>query len=73
MSTTIKKLNMTFGSTASSKKISLEDPLDTLDGETVANAMNDILALETMLDAKGNLLVDAVGAEIEETITTTLF
>ena len=73
MSTTIKKLNMTFGSAAGNKKISLDDPLDTLDSETVANAMNEVLALETMLDSKGNLLTDAVAAEVQETITTTLF
>ena len=71
--TTSKTLNMKFGNANNTKNISLPEPLDTLDAETVSTAMNDVVALETLMDNEGNLLDTVVGAEIETVTTQTLF
>jgi len=51
----------------------LPDPLDTLDAETVVGTMNEVVALETMIDSDGDLLDLVVGAEIETVTTQVLF
>ena len=71
--TTSKTLKMTFGNANGNKNISLPDPLDTLDAETVVGTMNEVVALETMIDSEGNLLDLVVGAEIETVTTQVLF
>ena len=73
METTSKTLKMTFGNANGNKNINLPDPLDTLDAETVVGTMNEVVALETMIDSDGNLLDLVVGAEIETVTTQVLF
>ena len=71
--TTTRKLNMTFGNDDGKKNISVDEPLDDLTAETVADTMNDIVVLETLVDNKGNLLDQVVGAELETVTKQTLF
>ena len=71
--TTSKTLNMKFGNANNTKNIVLPDPLDTLDADTVNTAMNDVVALETLIDNEGNLLDLVVGAELETVTTQVLF
>ena len=73
MSTTTRKLRMKFGNEDGNKDITIDNPLTDLDGETTANAMNDIVALETLVDNKGKLLNLVVGAELETITKDTLF
>ena len=73
MSTTTRKLRMKFGNEDGNKDIAIDNPLTDLDAETTANAMNDIVALETLVDGNGKLLNLVVGAEIETVTTQTLF
>lgn len=73
MSETTKTLRMTFGNANGNKNITLEDPLDNLESETVSTAMNEVVALETLMDGKGTLLDQVVGAEIETVTVQTLF
>ena len=71
--TTTRKLNMTFGNDDGKKNISVDEPLDDLTAETVADTMNDIVVLETLVDNKGNLLDQVVGAELETVTKQVLF
>ena len=71
--TTTRKLNMTFGNDDGSKKFTLNDPLADLNGETVSTAMNEIVALETLVDNSGKLLNLVEGAELETVTKQTLF
>jgi len=71
--TTTRKLNMKFGNDDGSKNISINDPLTDIDGETTLNAMNEIVALETLVDSNGKLLDLVVGAELETITKQTLF
>ena len=71
--TTTRKLNMKFGNEDGSKNISINDPLTDIDGETTLNAMNEIVALETLVDSNGKLLDMVVGAELETVTKQTLF
>ena len=73
MSTITRKLRMKFGNEDGNKDITIDNPLTDLDSETTANAMNDIVALETLVDNKGKLLNLVVGAEIETITKDTLF
>ena len=73
MSTTTRKLRMKFGNEDGNKDITMDNPLTDLDSETTANAMNDIVALETLVDNKGKLLNLVVGAELETITKDTLF
>ena len=73
MSTITRKLRMKFGNEDGNKDITIDNPLTDLDGETTANAMNDIVALETLVDNKGKLLNLVVGAELETITKDTLF
>ncbi|MBQ2370083.1 MAG: DUF2922 family protein [Peptococcaceae bacterium] len=73
MSTTTRKLRMKFGNEDGNKDITIDNPLTDLDSETTANAMNDIVALETLVDNKGKLLNLVVGAELETITKDTLF
>lgn len=73
MSETTKTLRMTFGNANGNKNITLEDPLDNLEAETVSTAMNEVVALETLMDSKGTLLDQVVGAEVETVTVQTLF
>ena len=73
MSTITRKLRMKFGNEDGNKDIAIDNPLTDLDAETTANAMNDIVALETLVDGNGKLLNLVVGAEIETVTTQTLF
>ena len=59
---TTRKLNMKFGNEDGSKNVSINDPLTDIDGETTLNAMNEIVALETLVDSNGKLLDMVVGA-----------
>ena len=71
--TTTRKLNMKFGNEDGSKNVSINDPLTDIDGETTLNAMNEIVALETLVDSNGKLLDMVVGAELETITKQTLF
>jgi len=71
--TTTRKLNMKFGNDDGSKNVSINDPLTDIDGETTLNAMNEIVALETLVDSNGKLLDMVVGAELETVTKQTLF
>jgi len=71
--TTTRKLNMKFGNEDGSKNVSINDPLTDIDGETTLNAMNEIVALETLVDSNGKLLDLVVGAELETVTKQTLF
>ena len=71
--TTSKTLNMKFGNANNTKNIALPDPRDTLDADIVNTAMNDVVALETLIDNEGNLLDLVVGAELETVTTQVLF
>jgi len=71
--TTTRKLNMKFGNEDGSKNVSINDPLTDIDGETTLNAMNEIVALETLVDSNGKLLDMVVGAELETVTKQTLF
>ena len=71
--TTTRKLNMKFGNEDGSKYVSINDPLTDIDGETTLNAMNEIVALETLVDSNGKLLDMVVGAELETVTKQTLF
>ena len=73
MSTTTRKLRMTFGNEDGNKDVNLDNPLTDLTGETVAATMGEIVALETLVDSNGNLLDLVVGAEIETVTIDTLF
>lgn len=73
MSETTKTLRMTFGNANGNKNITLEDPLDNLEAEAVSTAMNEVVALETLMDSKGTLLDQVVGAEVETVTVQTLF
>ena len=73
MSTITRKLRMKFGNEDGKKDITIDNPLTDLDSETTANAMNDIVALETLVDNKGKLLNLVVGAELETITKDTLF
>ena len=73
MSTITRKLRMKFGNEDGNKDITIDNPLSDLDSETTANAMNDIVALETLVDNKGKLLNLVVGAELETITKDTLF
>ena len=64
---------MKFGNEDGNKDITIDNPLSDLDSETTANAMNDIVALETLVDNKGKLLNLVVGAELETITKDTLF
>jgi hypothetical protein len=64
---------MKFGNEDGNKDITIDNPLTDLDSETTANAMNDIVALETLVDNKGKLLNLVVGAELETITKDTLF
>ena len=71
--TTTRKLNMKFGNEDGSKNVSINDQLTDIDGETTLNAMNEIVALETLVDSNGKLLDMVVGAELETVTKQTLF
>ena len=71
--TTTRKFNMKFGNEDGSKNVSINDPLTDIDGETTLNAMNEIVALETLVDSNGKLLDMVVGAELETVTKQTLF
>ena len=73
MSTITRKLRMKFGNEDGNKDITIDNPLTDLDSETTATAMNDIVALETLVDNKGKLLNLVVGAELETITKDTLF
>ena len=73
MSTITRKLRMKFGNEDGNKDITIDNPLTDLDSETTANSMNDIVALETLVDNKGKLLNLVVGAELETITKDTLF
>ena len=73
MSTITRKLRMKFGNEDGNKDITIDNPLTDLDSETTANAMTDIVALETLVDNKGKLLNLVVGAELETITKDTLF
>lgn len=70
---TTKTLNMTFGNTDGNRRISLAEPLEDLTADTVSQAMMEIVAFETLVDSKGALLTDVMGAELETVTTQTLF
>ena len=55
------------------RKLSVNNPLDDLKGEDVANKMNEIVLLNTVCDTKGNLVTTAVGATITTTTKDRLF
>lgn len=71
--TTTRKLNMTFGNDDGKKNISVDEPLDDLTAETVADTMNDIVVLETLIDNNGKLLDQVVSAELETITKQVLF
>lgn len=71
VTTTSKKLNMKWMTDAdTSVNLSINDPLDDLDGETVDSSMNVILAQNVLQDGKGNNASVAVSASIVETTVT---
>ena len=75
MATTIKnKLVLTFGCDEGDNfGITLYDHKDDVDAETVANAMNEVLALEVLTNSDGHLAVDAIAAKKVQQIETQLF
>ena len=76
MATTIKKvLNMIFSQTDSgtTRTVGVDSPVDNVEGETVLNAMNEIIELGTVCDSKGNLVDVAQSANITTTTVDTLF
>ena len=71
VTTTSKKLNMKWMTDAdTSVNLSINDPLDDLDGETVDSSMNVILAQNVLQDGKGNNASVAVSESIVETTVT---
>ena len=70
MSTTTRKLRMKFGNEDGNKDITIDNPLTDLDSETTANAMNDIVALETLVDNKGNDFFAEVNKPLVMNIST---
>lgn len=66
---------MIFGNTTSSTKrtMSVDNPTDGLEGEAVANTMNEIIDLSTVCDSKGNLVDVAEAANVTTTTVETLF
>ena len=67
--TTTKVLNMEFLTDEdTSRTVSVNDPLETLDGEGVSLAMESMVAANTLCDAKGNLVESIKSADL---ITTT--
>ena len=53
--------------------VSVSDPLENLEGETVLNAMNTAIEHGVLLGKKGQPLTVAVGAYIRKVTQTTLF
>ena len=66
-------LNMQFDSAVSTRTVSVDAPLTTLDGEGVSNVMNEIIGLSTVCDSKGNLVEIASGATLRTTTVQQLF
>lgn len=76
VTTISKKLNMKWSTDADTDvNLSINDPLEDLDGETVADSMNVILGQNVLQDGKGHNASVAVSASIVETTVTetTLF
>ena len=61
-------LSLKFATTASSRTINLDDPIENIDGENVSLTMEGIVAANTLCDAKGNLVESIKSADL---ITTT--
>ncbi len=73
---TIKKvLNMIFANTdgGTTRTVGVDSPTDNLEGETVLNAMSEIIGLGTVCDSKGNLVDVAQSANITTTTVEELF
>lgn len=71
VTTVSKKLNMKWGTDADTDvSLSVNDPLDTLDGEAVANSMNVIAEQNVLQDGAGHNASIAVSASIVETTVT---
>ena len=69
MSTTVsKELKMKWQTEAGDDiGVNLNEPLDTLDSETVLNAMNAIIDQNVLQDGNGNAAAITVAASIVET------
>lgn len=73
--TTSKKLNIMFGCSADNSKgnVSINDPSDTADAETVMVAGETLVAKQVLANSKGEVYDSVLGAEIVETTRRTLF
>ncbi len=67
-------LVMTF-LTAEEKELSLtvHNPLDTLESDTVSGAMEEIVSKNVFQDKNGNLIVSSVGAKVRSVTDDVLF
>ena len=71
--TTTRKLRMKFGNEDGNKDIAIDNPLEDIGGETVAETMGEIVELETLVDSNGKLLNLVVSAELETVTKQVLF
>lgn len=71
---TSKKVEMVFYSDINTTaKLSVADPLDSANAETVSNAMETMVGKGVLMDNKGNLMTSAYSAKMIETTERTLF
>ncbi|WP_176860041.1 DUF2922 family protein [Peptococcaceae bacterium] len=70
-----KKLNLILGCSASNSKgsVSINDPSDTADAETVMVAGEAAVAKNVLVNSKGEVYDTVMSAAIVETTTRTLF
>lgn len=69
--TTTKVLNMKFATDEdTSRMVSVQNPLDTLDGESVSAAMEGMIGANTLCDSEGNLVTVVDTANITTTTKT---
>lgn len=67
-------LEMQYSTDADTKfKVSMEDAVDNLDGETVHGLMEEIVGLNVLQDREGNPASSAVGAKLVTVSTQVLF
>lgn len=71
---TNKKIEMTFSTDLdTTAKLSVSDPLDSVDAEVVSAAMETIVGKGVLMDSKGNMITAAKSAKMIETTERTLF
>lgn len=69
-----KRLETTYMTEADTNvKVSLDDPVDNIDAESVSAAMEEIVGLDVLQDSKGHQVIAGKGAQLITITAKTLF